>query len=68
MKLWNVPWPWDYHKQGGYVVMAKTKREAIAKVKKLHTDCKYCQCTSEKIKYEETEEVDDVYQESGCDC
>lgn len=32
MKLWHIPDPWDYHKQGGYAVMADTPEDAKAKV------------------------------------
>lgn len=32
-KLYRIPWPWDYHKNGAYFVVADSLEEAVSKAK-----------------------------------
>ena len=65
MKLWLIPWPWDYHKDGAVVVMAETKELALEKAK-LHVACRvgkqdgaYCyEYSQQLIKYDEIAEIE----------
>lgn len=66
MKLYRIPEPWDYHEQGGYVIMAESKREAVAKLKKW---AKENRDYPDGPEYSKVELIKgDIYEESGCDC
>lgn len=65
LKMFAIPNPEDYHKQGEYVVLAKDKKEAVAILKNELKDDTY----SSKPKFKKTkEDKGNVYKNIGCDC
>ena len=67
MKLWRIPWPWDYHCQGALIVVADTKEKAIVLGKEYTSKIEYQHSVSPH--YSEIKELDGlVTEDQGCDC
>lgn len=72
MRLWRIPSPWDYHRNGGYLILAETADDAVSQLKaKIAEDTARwgsAPYRSEAIEWDGVTEVTGIYEESGCDC
>lgn len=62
MRMYLIPHPYDYHAQGAYIVLAKSRKDALKKLeaKKL---------VDSDTKIDEIEAIKgDIYEDGGCDC
>lgn len=78
MKTYVIPYPYDYHEQGEFVVQAKSEKEAIDKIlwHLLNTDEDmfkdddwYIDRYLSKLDVSKLRELtEEVYVNEGCDC
>lgn len=69
MRLWKIPWPWDYHGMGCLVVMAESREAAVSAGQTWFTTTQGTNNRGTPLKWDEVEELtDQVYEDKGCDC
>lgn len=76
MKLYRIPWPWDYHGQSAFIVAATDPDSAVLIAKahfaKTHPESEENDSWDSyrgKPRYNEIQEIPGyVYVDSGCDC
>lgn len=67
MKMFRIPYPWDFHGYGGYIVLANDKEQAIEVLGK-YLERDNSNYSSTQVEWDKVEEVGPVYEEAGCDC
>jgi hypothetical protein len=73
VKLYYVPWPWDYHGQAAFIIKASTLESAIQKAKakymKEYAPDEDGYSMYPEPDYDKTKQLDgDIFVSRGCDC